>query len=251
MTNISHGAHRRNFAKQQWKKRGAHYLVIVHVDLRRQHPLLEQPWGLLALCRRTLGSKRHVTRIRNWPDDMYSKNRISACVWRFIRLTRDRTAESVTRDQNIRRDPGQGNIHLPCLADTSRIGDRFISRQYSAVENMWWPCMQTKNATYSSLFLTSHLNLKLAREDYWYIPGSGHTVGWEPAIVPRSQTHARPISSLKKQIPITIKATWATRNYILIIRTRLDLLNSKKVQVPVPIPQQMAQDSIYGFKTGR
>ena len=32
------------------------------------------------------------------------------------RLTRDGTAETVSRDQILRRDRGQGNIHLPCSA---------------------------------------------------------------------------------------------------------------------------------------
>ena len=33
------------------------------------------------------------------------------------RLTRDGTAETVSRDQILRREWGQGNIHFPCLAD--------------------------------------------------------------------------------------------------------------------------------------
>ena len=33
------------------------------------------------------------------------------------RLTRDGTAEPVSRDQIIRRERGQGNIHCPCSAD--------------------------------------------------------------------------------------------------------------------------------------
>ena len=33
------------------------------------------------------------------------------------RLTRDGTAESVSRDQILRRELGQGNIHFPCSAD--------------------------------------------------------------------------------------------------------------------------------------
>ena len=33
------------------------------------------------------------------------------------RLTRDRTAELVSRDQILRRERGQGNIHFPCSAD--------------------------------------------------------------------------------------------------------------------------------------
>ena len=33
------------------------------------------------------------------------------------RLTRDETAESVSRDQILRRERGQGNINCPCSAD--------------------------------------------------------------------------------------------------------------------------------------
>ena len=33
------------------------------------------------------------------------------------RLTRDRTAEPVSRDQILRRERGQGNIMFPCSAD--------------------------------------------------------------------------------------------------------------------------------------
>ena len=33
------------------------------------------------------------------------------------RLTRDGTAETVSRDQIIRHERGQGNIHCPCSAD--------------------------------------------------------------------------------------------------------------------------------------
>ena len=33
------------------------------------------------------------------------------------RLTRDGTAESVSREQILRRECGQGNIHFPCSAD--------------------------------------------------------------------------------------------------------------------------------------
>ena len=33
------------------------------------------------------------------------------------RLTRDGTAETVSRDQTLRRERGHGNIHFPCSAD--------------------------------------------------------------------------------------------------------------------------------------
>ena len=33
------------------------------------------------------------------------------------RLTRDGTAEPVSRDQTLRRERGHGNVHFPCSAD--------------------------------------------------------------------------------------------------------------------------------------
>ena len=35
----------------------------------------------------------------------------------MTRLTRNGTAELVSRDQILRRERGQGNIHFPCSAD--------------------------------------------------------------------------------------------------------------------------------------
>ena len=37
--------------------------------------------------------------------------------YRIIKLTLDRTAEAVLRDQILGRERGQGNIHFPCSAD--------------------------------------------------------------------------------------------------------------------------------------
>ena len=39
------------------------------------------------------------------------------------RLTRDGTAEPVSRDQTLRRERGQGNIHFPVQLTTCRIGN--------------------------------------------------------------------------------------------------------------------------------
>ena len=35
----------------------------------------------------------------------------------MIRLTRDGTAETVSRDRILRRERGQGKLHFPCSAD--------------------------------------------------------------------------------------------------------------------------------------
>ena len=38
-------------------------------------------------------------------------------MWRMSRLSRDGPAEPVSRDQILRRERVQGNIHFPCSAD--------------------------------------------------------------------------------------------------------------------------------------
>ena len=50
--------------------------------------------------------------VQYWP---YA--RFTALVWRNNGLTRDRTAEPVSRDQILRRERGQGKIHFPCSTD--------------------------------------------------------------------------------------------------------------------------------------
>ena len=47
---------------------------------------------------------------------MYVSTRFSLSM-EMSRLTRDGTAEPVSRDQILRRERGQGNIHFPCSAD--------------------------------------------------------------------------------------------------------------------------------------
>ena len=46
-----------------------------------------------------------------------SNNRFSLSLENKQRLPRDWTAEPVSRDQILRRERGQGNIHFPCSAD--------------------------------------------------------------------------------------------------------------------------------------
>ena len=46
----------------------------------------------------------------------YVSTRFSQSI-EMSRLTRDGTAEPVSRDQILRREGGQGNIHFPCPAD--------------------------------------------------------------------------------------------------------------------------------------
>ena len=49
------------------------------------------------------------------------------------RLTRDGTAEPVSRDQILRHARGQGNIHFPCSADHEQDWQPFPVDPYSAI----------------------------------------------------------------------------------------------------------------------
>ena len=51
------------------------------------------------------------------------------------RLTRDGTAESVSRDQILRHERGQGNIHFPCSADHVQDWQPYPVDPYS-----WYMC---------------------------------------------------------------------------------------------------------------
>ena len=46
-----------------------------------------------------------------------SKHQIQSGSMEMNRLTRDGIAEPVSRDQILRHERGQGNIHFPCSAD--------------------------------------------------------------------------------------------------------------------------------------
>ena len=49
------------------------------------------------------------------------------------RLTRDGTAEPVSRDQILRHARGQGNIHFPCSADHEQDWQLYPVDLYSAI----------------------------------------------------------------------------------------------------------------------
>ena len=49
------------------------------------------------------------------------------------RLTRDGTAEPVSRDQIFRHARGQGNIHFPCSADYEQDWQPYPVDPYSAI----------------------------------------------------------------------------------------------------------------------
>ena len=49
------------------------------------------------------------------------------------RLTRDGTAESVSRDQILRHARGRGNVHFPCSADHEQDWQPYPVDPYSAI----------------------------------------------------------------------------------------------------------------------
>ena len=49
------------------------------------------------------------------------------------RLTRDGTAEPVSRDQILRHARGQGNVHFPCSADHEQDWQSYPVDPYSAI----------------------------------------------------------------------------------------------------------------------
>ena len=51
------------------------------------------------------------------------------------RLTREETAEPVSRDQILRHARGQGNIHFPCSADHEQDWQPYPVDPYSAIRN--------------------------------------------------------------------------------------------------------------------
>ena len=55
-----------------------------------------------------------------------------ARVWRMNRLTGDGTTEPASRDQILRRERGQGNIHFPCIADPEQDWQPYMVDPYSA-----------------------------------------------------------------------------------------------------------------------
>ena len=57
----------------------------------------------------------------------------SVNVWRMTRLTRDGTAEPVSRDQILRRVRGLGDIHFPCSADHEQNWQPYPVDPYSAI----------------------------------------------------------------------------------------------------------------------
>ena len=69
------------------------------------------------------------------------------------RLTRDGTAEPVSRDQILRHARGQGNINFPCSADHEQDWQPYPVDPYSAVCN----ALYTFKALYTRWLCVAHL----------------------------------------------------------------------------------------------
>ena len=122
-----------------------HTLIGQWGYLKRQHPnVTRATMGPMALCQRTLDGDATGTQFLRETHQMalfrcryttpwrkaggkrgareYAPD--SAWAWRMSGLTRDGTAEPVSRDQILRRERGQGKIHFfPVQLTTSRIED--------------------------------------------------------------------------------------------------------------------------------
>ena len=77
------------------------------------------------------------------------------------RLTRDGTAEPVSRDQILRHARGQGNIHFPCSADHEQNWQPYPVDPYSAIcdDHTYIPWQVTMDQLIYASFSNTH---------YWY-----------------------------------------------------------------------------------
>ena len=68
------------------------------------------------------------------------------------RLTRDGTAEPVSRDQILRHARGQGNISFPCSADHEKDWQPYPVDPYSAIcdDHTYMTCRDTKTTFFLS-----------------------------------------------------------------------------------------------------
>ena len=74
----------------------------------------------------------------------------------MTRLTRDGTAEPVSRDQILRHARGQGNVHFPCSADHEQDWQPYPVDPYSAIcdDHTWFSpdrLIMRNTRTYSPL----------------------------------------------------------------------------------------------------
>ena len=70
---------------------------------------------------------------RNSGEIPFVSTRFSLSIMEMSRLTRDGTAEPVSRDQILRHERGEGNIHFPCSADHVQDWQPYPVDPYSAI----------------------------------------------------------------------------------------------------------------------
>ena len=92
------------------------------------------------------------------------------------RLTRDGTAEPISRDQILRHARGQGNVHFPCSADHeqdwldpySAICDDHTGRPGSSEVSMYpltrW---DVSSIPANGIFLTKKIKIKINMPNGW------------------------------------------------------------------------------------
>ena len=90
--------------------------------------------------------------------DLPSKHQIQPESMEMSRLTRDRTAEPVSRDQMLRRERGQGNIYFTycCQSFLEQVPSTFVSGRLSA------PLCFPFNATPLIQYVLHHLSKTLS-----------------------------------------------------------------------------------------
>ena len=101
------------------------------------------------------------------------------------RLARDGTAEPVSRDQNLRRVRGQGNIYFPCSADYEQDWQPYPVDPYSAICDghtyIWYSVRPNSNLSLSPTTLRDVATLRF--ENSATIP-RGPVQAYEPGRCP-------------------------------------------------------------------
>ena len=93
------------------------------------------------------------------------------------RLTRDGTAEPVSRDQILRQARGQGNINFPCSADDEQDWQPYPVDPYSAI---------CDDHTYIHTAAASQPTGRVAKAaslSSGLSPGCDHVPDWQPRIL--------------------------------------------------------------------
>ena len=88
--------------------------------------------GFGSLCDKKIKNKKNAAAVENGRN-LVSKHQIQPECGEFSRLKRDGTAEPVSRDQILRRERGQGNIHFPCPADHEQDWQPYPVDSYSVL----------------------------------------------------------------------------------------------------------------------